>query len=63
MARVTEISPDMHRISVLYPDINLQFNHFLVIDEEPLLYHTGMRRMFPEVIEAVARVFDPEKLR
>ena len=35
--------------------IDLQFNHFLVRDEEPLLFHTGMRRMFPEVREAVAR--------
>lgn len=63
MATITEIAPNVHRISILYPEINLQFNHFLVIDEEPLLYHTGMRRMFPEVFEAVKSIIDPAKLR
>jgi flavorubredoxin len=63
MAQVTEIAPNVHRISILYREINLQFNHFLVVDDEPLLYHTGMRRMFPEVLEAVKRVIDPATLR
>lgn len=63
MALITEISPKVHRISILWPDINLQFNHFLVKDDEPLLYHTGMRRMFPEVLEAVRRIIDPATLR
>ncbi|MGE0480044.1 MAG: MBL fold metallo-hydrolase [Phycisphaerae bacterium] len=63
MASVTEISPGVHRISILMPEINLQFNHFLVVDDEPLLYHTGMRRMFPQVLEAARRVIDPAKLR
>ncbi len=63
MAVVSEIAPGVHRISILFREINLQFNHFLVLDDEPLLYHTGMRRMFPEVLEAVRRVMDPAKLR
>jgi flavorubredoxin len=63
MAAIAEIAPNVHRISILYREINLQFNHFLVVDEEPLLYHTGMRRMFPEMLEAVGRVIDPAKLR
>ena len=63
MARLTEIAPDVYRISVLYPEINLQFNHFLVKDDEPLLFHTGLRRMFPEVREAVASLIDPARLR
>lgn len=63
MALITEIAPDIHRISILWPEINLQFNHFLVVDDDPLLYHTGMRRMFPEVLEAVKRVVDPASLR
>ncbi|QKK09445.1 MAG: MBL fold metallo-hydrolase [Planctomycetota bacterium] len=63
MATITEIAPDVHRISILYPEINLQFNHFLINDDEPLLYHTGMRRMFPEVLEAVRTLIDPAKLR
>ena len=38
MALITEIAPNVHRISILYREINLQFNHFLVVDDEPLLY-------------------------
>jgi flavorubredoxin len=63
MARIDEIAPDLFRISSYVPQINLQFNHFLVRDEQPLLFHTGMRRMFPEVRDAVARVLDPATIR
>lgn len=63
MARIDEIAPDLFRLSVYLPAIDLQFNHFLVRDEEPLLFHTGMRRMFPEVHEAVSRLIDPASLR
>jgi flavorubredoxin len=63
MSRVTEIAPDVYRICVLYPEINLQFNHFLIKDDEPLLFHTGLRRMFPEVRDAVASLIDPAWLR
>ncbi len=63
MTSITEIAPNVHRISILMPEINLQFNHFLVVDDEPLLYHTGMRRMFPDVLEAVKRIIDPATLR
>src|SRR5689334_281378 len=63
MARIDEIAPDLYRVSVYLPQIDLQFNHFLVRDTEPLLFHTGMRRMFPEVREAVARLIDPATLR
>ncbi|MCW5558989.1 MAG: MBL fold metallo-hydrolase [Verrucomicrobiae bacterium] len=63
MAEIHEIAPDVFRISVYVKDFDLQFNHFLVRDEEPLLYHAGMRRMFPELREAVARIIDPADLR
>jgi flavorubredoxin len=63
MATIHEIAPDVHRICELMPEINLQFNHFLIVDEEPLLYHTGMRRMFPAVLDAVRKVIDPARLR
>jgi glyoxylase-like metal-dependent hydrolase (beta-lactamase superfamily II) len=39
------------------------FNQFLVLDDEPLLFHTGPRRMFPLVREAVAHVVPLERLR
>jgi len=63
MADITEIAPDVYRISVYAPAFDLQFNHFLVKDEEPLLHHAGMRGMFPELREAVATIIDPAKLR
>jgi len=63
MADITEIAPDIYRISVFWPEIDLQFNHFVVRDDEPLLFHTGLRRMFPEVREGMAKLLDPAKLR
>lgn len=62
-ARIDEVAPDLYRISVYVPAFDLQFNHFLVRDEEPLLFHTGMRGMFPLVREAVTRLIDPASLR
>jgi flavorubredoxin len=63
MATIDEISPDVFRISIFVEQFDLQFNHFLVRDEEPLLYHAGMRKMFPELHEAVATLIDSSKLR
>lgn len=60
---VTEIAPDCYRISTYIPEIDLQFNQFVIDDEEPLLFHTGMRSLFPTVREGVASVIDPAKLR
>ena len=58
-----KIAEDVYRISVFVPEFNLAFNHFLVKDDEPLLFHTGLRGMFPLVREAVARVMDPAGIR
>jgi flavorubredoxin len=61
--RIDEIAADLYRISLYVKDFDLQFNHFLIKDDEPLLFHTGMRGMFPLVRDAVARVIDPAQLR
>jgi flavorubredoxin len=63
MARIDEIAPDIFRISTYVSDIQLQFNQFLIRDEEPLLFETGMKALFPEVREAVAKVLDPSSIR
>jgi flavorubredoxin len=63
MISTTEIAPDIYRISVFVPDINLEFSHFLIRDEEPLLFHAGLRGMFPLLRQEVARLMDPAKLR
>jgi len=63
MATVAEIAPDTFQITTFIPDFNLQFSQFLVRDDEPLLFHTGMRWLFPEVREAVSTLIDPATLR
>lgn len=63
MATVSEIAPDLFRISTFAPEFDLQFNQFLVRDEEPLLFHTGPRGMFPEIRDAVATLLDPATIK
>lgn len=60
---ITEIAPDIFRINTFIPEANLGFSQFLVRDDEPLLFHTGMRAIFPIVHEAVAKLIDPAKIR
>jgi flavorubredoxin len=60
---VAEIAPDVFRFCQYAPDIRLQFNYFLVRDEQPLLFTTGFRAGFPALREAVARVIDPARIR
>ena len=64
--RVAEIADGVYRFSTFVPQVGptgLGFNQFLIVGDEPLLFHTGLRRMFPLVREAVARVIDPASLR
>jgi len=61
--RIDEIAPDLYRLSTYIARNNLQFNQFLVTDDEPLLYHTGLRGIFPQVRDAVATVMDPASIR
>jgi flavorubredoxin len=63
MTAIDEIAPDVFRLSVYVPEFDMQFNHFLVRDKEPLLFHTGLRAMFPLLREAVAELIDPATLR
>lgn len=63
MTTINEIAPDIFRINTYFPDFNLGFSQFLVRDEEPLLFHTGMRGLFPVVRDAVAKLIDPKDVR
>jgi flavorubredoxin len=63
MAQITEIAPDLYRISTFISEANLQFNQFLVRDDQPLLYHTGMKGLFPVVRDAVATLLPPDRIR
>jgi flavorubredoxin len=63
MTAIDEIAPDVFRLSIYVPELDMQYNHFLVRDEQPLLFHTGLKRMFPALREAVATLIDPATLR
>lgn len=63
---ITEIADDIHRISTWIPDVTPEgftFNQFLVVADEPLLFHTGHRGFFPLVSGAVAEIVPVESLR
>ncbi len=64
--RFDEIADRIYRLSTFDPEIappaGLTFNQFLVLGDESLLFHTGKRRMFPQVHAALARVLPPERL-
>jgi flavorubredoxin len=62
----TEIAEEIYRISTYVadgPPGGITFNQFLVMGDEPLLFHTGMRRTFVGVRDAVARVVDVAAVR
>lgn len=65
--RVDEIATGIYRLSTYVPAVappaGFTFNQFLVLGDEPLLFHTGPRRMFPAVREAVERVVPAARLR
>lgn len=64
--RIDEIAPDIFRLSTFVeemPPVGFTFNQFLVRGEEPFLFHTGMRELFPLVSDAVGRLIDIEDLR
>lgn len=65
--RIDEIADGIFRISTLVPEIaapaGFGFNQFLVMADEPLIFHCGMRWLFPAVSAAVATVTPLEKIR
>jgi len=65
-ASVDEIASGIYRISTCIPEAapgGFTFNQFVIDAEEPLLYHTGMRALFPLVKDAVERVLPLDRLR
>jgi flavorubredoxin len=63
---VHEVAAGIYRINtpVQMPDgFRFNFNQYLLVDDAPLLFHTGPRRMFPHVREAVSRVIPVARLR
>ncbi|HET7291667.1 MAG TPA: MBL fold metallo-hydrolase [Vicinamibacteria bacterium] len=63
--RIDEVADGIYRISTPVSTLpgGFTFNQYLVVDERPLLFHTGPRRMFPLVREAIAAVMPVQRLR
>jgi flavorubredoxin len=65
--KIAEIADGIYRLSTFVPDIappaGFAFNQFLVLGDEPLMFHTGLRKMFPLNRAALAKIIPPEKLR
>ena len=65
--RVDEIAAGIYRLSTfvaeIAPPAGFTFNQFLILGDEPLLFHTGPRKMFPLVRSAVGRLIPPDRLR
>ncbi|MBF6025391.1 MBL fold metallo-hydrolase [Lysobacter niastensis] len=63
---VHEIADGIFRINTpvaLPGDVGFSFNQYLIVDDEPLLFHTGLRQLFPLVSEAMAHVIPVTRLR
>jgi flavorubredoxin len=63
---VDQIADGIYRFSTLVPDIGpdgFSFNQFLIEADEPLLYHTGMRGLFPLVKGAIEQIMPVDRLR
>ena len=65
--RIAEIADGIFRLSTFVPQIappaGFTFNQFLVLGDEPLLFHTGLWQTFPLVRLAVRKLIPPERLR
>lgn len=62
---VHEIADGIYRINTPLDAVpgGFSFNQYLVVDDEPLLFHTGPRKLFPLVLEAVQSVMPAHRLR
>ena len=67
VASIHAIAPDLYRISVAMPPEfipgGFSFNQYLLVDERPLLFHTGPRKRFPLVRAQIETVIPLEQLR
>ena len=65
--KISEIADGIYRLSTYVPDIappaGFVFNQFLVLGDEPLMFHTGLRKMFALNRDALARIIPPDRLR
>lgn len=61
-ARLTEVADDTFQLSVAMPEMEFAVNHYLVVGDEPFLFHTGMVAHFEANLEALSQVIEPSAL-
>lgn len=63
--RLDEVAAGIYRIFTPLDVIpgKFTFNSFLIAEDEPLLFHTGFRKLFPLTLDAIGKVTPPGKLR
>jgi len=65
--KISEVADGIYRLSSYVPDIappaGFTFNQFLILGDEPLMFHTGLRKMFPANRDALGRIIAPASLR
>lgn len=65
--KIDEVADGIYRLSTyvaqIAPPAGFTFNQFLVKGDEPLMFHTGLRKMFPLTRDALSRIIPPERLR
>ena len=61
--RVAEVAEGVHQLTTHVAEIGLGFNQYLIGGDEPMLFHTGMRGLFPLVSDAVSQVLPLASLR
>ncbi len=64
--RIDEIADRIYRLSTFVPEIGptgFTFNQFVIDADEPAIFHTGPRRMFPAVSEAISSILPLERIR
>ncbi|MEY2398544.1 MAG: hypothetical protein QOJ00_1718 [Actinomycetota bacterium] len=61
--RVAEVTDGVYQLTTHIAEMNFSFNQYLIAGDEPTLFHTGGRGLFPLVKDAVAKVLPPETIR
>ncbi len=61
--RVTEVAAGIHQLTTVVPEAPVAFNQYLIAAAEPLLFHTGMRGLFPLVAAGVSTVLPADTVR
>ena len=61
--RIAEVADGVHQLTTYVAEMDFSFNQYLITGDEPMLFHTGPRQMFPLVSDALAKVTPISTLR